>query len=85
MKATAHFKAVVLLSVCLAGAAAVILTHDHDHAGAPAAGTPGSVADDGTIQTVTVVGKRMTSEEKALYDRQNNRFATRKAAGRDNG
>ena len=85
MKATAHFKAVVLLSVCLAGAAAIILTHDH--AGAPAAGTPGNAVGDDTIQTVTVVGKRMTSEEKASYDRdrQNNRFATRKAAGRDNG
>ena len=82
MKATAHFKAVALLSICLAGAAAVILTHHHSH---DHAGTPGSAVGDDTIQTVTVVGKRMTSEEKALYDRQNNRFATRKAAGRDNG
>jgi len=79
MKTTAHFKAVAILSVCLAGAAAAILTRDH--AGTPDAST---AASDATIPTVTVVGKRMTTAEKALYDQQNSRLAARKAAGRGN-
>ena len=82
MKTTAHFKAVAILSVCLAGAAAAILTRDHT--GTPAASTAASAASDTTMQTVIVVGKRMTAAEKALYDQQNSRLAARKASGRGN-
>ncbi|MFC3110766.1 hypothetical protein ACFQAT_11405 [Undibacterium arcticum] len=82
MKTTAHFKAVAILSICLAGAAAAMLTRDH--AATPVASSAGSAAADTAIPTVTVVGKRLTTAEKALYDQQNGRLATRKAASRGN-
>lgn len=85
MKTSAHFKAVAILSICLTGAAAAMLTRDHAATPAiSAASTAGSAAADAMIQTVTVVGKRMTPAEKALYDQQNGRMAARKAAGRGN-